>query len=239
MMHDRATYDAITLNAAPFGSSPYCRALAALAGVKVRKARVFAMAEPGWLSGQAADRLCAALQRYHLAVPTTYPGAAGVLGTFRAVWTRANAYTLGASLARDSYWVHVIDGHSPHTAHGALAAALELPVPIVGAAPPDPVALLDAIAPPAPGFRRSALVVNLPARASAAAWAWSGALLRACGGSYEVDREWRFGLRWVPNRPAFAVPRWHVVVAADGVAHYQEARAAKHVALDGVVRLAL
>lgn len=231
------TAHAIALNTAPFGSPAYCRALAALGGVKVRKARVFAMADPGYLSSLAADRLTAALRRYAGMVPCGYVGAYLGLATFHAAWASGHAATLGAALARAGYRVHVIDGHSDGSAHGSLAAALGLPPPVVGAGQLDPVALLEAMTQPPnlgrimPG-ERVAIVVAVPMDAPAAAWTWAGALLRACGGCYV--------LRWVPTRlwPPVA-PRWHVVVVTDGPTVDAEALAARRAAVDGVMRLDL
>ena len=136
-----------------------------------------------------------------------------------------SADAIADSIARGGYRAIVIDGSSAPTAHGALAAALRLPMPVVGAALLDPVALLDAA-----GARGVVvLVVAMTARAGGATEAWATALLRACGGRYEANDRLH-GLYWIPARGWLRDTGWRVVVVTPP---------GHPLTVDGVVRLEL
>lgn len=173
----------LTLNTEPFGSPAFCRALAELAGVKQRKARVYAMADPGRVTSQTADRCANALRCWRGVVCWRTATLHALLRHLRACWFVGSA-AAGAvvvdGLRRSGWRVHKFDATGEASAHGALAGVLKLPVPVVGAGPLDPAGVLAAAEARWPEGLPVAIVVTLRRGCDPTAYAWAAALLRAC-----------------------------------------------------------
>lgn len=76
------------LNTSGLGTADYASALASLSGVGLRKARVYAMADHGYVSQHAADLMSEAQRKYHGCVPCRPADLFGVVHRTAVAWTR-------------------------------------------------------------------------------------------------------------------------------------------------------
>lgn len=174
-------------------SAVYAAALSVLAGVKLRKTRVFCGLDEGRLSGPARVRLVTAKARYDHVVPcasgTDVRSAIATIGrcfTFGSYGMAGMALTTGGS-------VFMVHENSAPSAHGSLAAQFKLPVASVIAGKLDPDELLRAflttheleVPLERPAWFAGTIVTAVPYLESPAAQdellLWTGKLLRSCG----------------------------------------------------------
>lgn len=177
-------YATVALNAAPFGSRAYCQALSELAGVKIRKARVYAMADRGYVSDFTATKCAAAMRRWHGRVNEPVAG----LRSFGSLVTLVPPDALTQAFASMFARTHVIRERSGPAAHGALSVALGLPAPTLTQhggrwdAEADVNATLNAAVPQGMRLTRPVVIAVAmpPDWPSDDHWRWAGALMRRC-----------------------------------------------------------
>jgi len=135
---------AMMLATAPKDSGSYAAALGVLAGVKLRKARIYCGLDGGQFSAAARVRLDAAKVRYDHVVPCV--GASDVRSAVGAI---GRCFIFGSYRMRSEVLPSMFGGptfavqeNSAESAHGALAAQFKLPVAGVIAGALDPAALL-------------------------------------------------------------------------------------------------
>lgn len=201
----------------------YARALAVLAGVKCRKARVFCGLDDGTISDGARLRLDAARARWTGVVPCRTAveiwGTIGAFGRTFAFGTPPIADRIVRAMHAAMGDAVLIDEGGAPGALGALAAAIGLPTPVVGAGPVDPTGMVLAHRDGATRMRQRplAIVVTVGSERGGDDMAAFAARLLLCADGWHMQR------------------RLSVCVVVDP---RDEALAARHFrAIDGIIRL--
>jgi hypothetical protein len=205
-------------------SSPnYARALAVLAGVKCRKARMFCGLDEGTVSEAARIRLEAARTRWTGVIPCSSPmeiwSTMHTHGRTFAFGTRPLADRIVGTMHTAICDAVLIQESGAPGALGALVAALGLPAPVVGAGPVDPTGMV------------------LAHRASASRWRMRPLVVVVTVGSEQGgDDLAAFAARLLPCADGLNLERRLAVCVV--VDPRDEALAARHFrGVDGIVRL--
>lgn len=171
------TEASLLLNTAPEGSAMFARALAALAGVKLRRARIACMLDRGRLSMVAADRIASALRRWKGRVQGD-PVPLLRTGALTRAFVRGNLVDAGNLYAR--WWagslpgpgLSLIDVTSAASAQGSLLfVAHGRTLSRVDPLPPCPRPVIQFAL--NVGTCPEAFVLFLPARAGAEEHTWA------------------------------------------------------------------